>query len=99
MSWIHCGVAANEYQKEHLPHIAIKYASMWDAQFDSTANISPSIIDILVRMYVLPRSYLGKLAVRRSRRNAAVSDDDSKNELELRGAELPTWIQMEWTTM
>jgi hypothetical protein len=33
-------------------------------------------------MYVLPRSYLGTLAVRRSRRNAAVSDDDSDHEIE-----------------
>ena len=90
MSWIDSDDAANVYQKEHLPHIAIKYASIWDVKFDPTTNISPSvldqikgeIIDLLVWMYVLPRSYLGTLAVRRSRRNAAVSDDDSEHEIE-----------------
>jgi hypothetical protein len=41
VSWIDCGAAANEYQKEHLPYIAIKYASVLHAQFNPTANISP----------------------------------------------------------
>mgnify|MGYP006215368697 CR=1 FL=1 len=78
MSWIDSGDATNVYQKEHLPHIVIKYASIWNMKFDPTANISPSVLDqikgeiinLLVRMYVLPRSYLGTLSVRRSRRSA-----------------------------
>jgi hypothetical protein len=81
ISWIDSGDAAYVYQKEHLPHIAIKYASIWDVKFDPTANISPSvldqikgeIIDLLVRMHVLPRSY-GRAAERNSLRMVVNGD-------------------------
>ncbi len=44
--------------------------------------VKSEIIDLLVRMYIIPKSNLESVAVRRSRRNMPVSDSESDIEIE-----------------
>ena len=91
--WIRGGENSKAYQVVHLPWIATHFWNLWDAPVDRGAKpctISPTvldlvkneIIDLLVRMFVLPSAELDNIVVRRSRRNSTVSDCKSNIEIE-----------------
>ena len=90
--WLEGGETANQYQRLHLPDIAVYFWSIWDAPKERHTDprsltltildlVKNEIIELLVRMYILPKSQLQAIAVRRSRRIMAVSDGESVIEI------------------
>ena len=85
-SWIDGGQSADHYQSVHLPYIAVHFSDVWDAPVargTDPRGITPTvlnlvkneIIEMMVCMYHLPATMLDRIALRRSRRNMAASDD------------------------
>ena len=85
-AWIEGGESSNQFQRLHLPYIAVHFWSVWDAPIERKIDplkLTPTILDLvkneiiemLVRMYILPADMLKIIAMRRSRRNLAVSVD------------------------
>ena len=91
--WLEGGVTANQYQQLHLPDIATYFWDVWNAPIARGANprdltptifdlVKHEIIDLLVRMFIIPTSYLQVISVRRSKRHIDVSDGESDVEIE-----------------
>ena len=85
-SWIAGDTSADQYQCVHLAYIALHFCDIWDAPVVKGMNprdITPTILDLfkneivemMVCMHHLPAAMLDRIALRRSRRKMAVSDD------------------------
>ena len=88
-SWIDDGESANHYQTIHLPYIASHFHSVWDTKFVSGVPLSPStldnlkseIVEMFVRMYVIPESKLEEYTRRRSVRIRSSVDTERDVEI------------------
>ena len=85
--WLEGGAVSKQYQQLHLPDIAVYFWELWDAPIERGANprdltptildlVKGEIIDLMVRMYIIPTTMLGQLSVRRSSRGMRHVDDD-----------------------
>ena len=91
-SWIDGTGEASQYQIIHVPHIAKWFWDVWEAPVDrqeAATEIPQSIlemvkkevIELMVRMYILPVSMLANIVVRRSKRGRDKNDEGGDNEI------------------
>ena len=88
-SWIDDGESANHYQQVHLPYIAVYFKDVWDTKFEPGVALSPSILDnvkseiveMLVRMFVIPELMMEEYTRWRSVRNR--SSVDAERDVEI----------------
>jgi len=92
-NWIDGGENSDTYQTCHLPHIAVHFCNAWDAPVSrgmKPEDLTPTVLDLvkreiiemLVRMHILPKAKLQIIAVRRSNRHMTVSDGESDVEIQ-----------------
>ena len=93
-SWIEGTESANHYQQIHLPYVVLHFWGVWDTPISRGMDpwkltptvldlVKSEIIDLMVRMIIFPSSMLQYIAVRRSRRNTAVSDSAGFHAMDL----------------
>ena len=87
--WIDGKEGGNLFQKEDLPVIAAYFCDVWDAPIARGTlpkDITPTVLDLvkreivelLVRMFIVPADRLECIMVRRSRRHSLVTDSRDK---------------------
>jgi len=100
-SWIDGGSNSELFQKTHFPWIVAKFGFVWDTPVAKDVNplaISPTILDhakvevveMLVRMYIIPPSNLDLIMVRRSRRSVIGNNDVTIEPIEKRARLTPS---------
>jgi hypothetical protein len=93
-NWIEGGANAAAFQTGHLRWIVVEFWNLWDAPVargTRAEDVSPTIltlvkaeiIDLMVRMYCLPKSFLESTMLRRSRRNQMSMSSDGESDVEL----------------